>query len=166
MTQPGFDPRDGTLSTDFGDVLGPGFTRAAFLGSGLAADATTLIVNEPHASWTVARSMAARPFRFGLYFEGEQLTMVVAALDDPAYGRNWSEWTPERELARKAAHDAWLAAIDPEIGDGREFPWGFVASILDEKSGGSEILIRYGSRLPERASSPYPPIAFAGPRPT
>jgi len=34
--------------------------------------------------------------------------------------------------------------------------WGFVSSTLDERSGGSKIVIRYGKRLPER----LPPSLF------
>ena len=150
--QGGFDPATGSLVLDDGTVVGPGVTRSAFLASSLADGASELIVNEPHASWSVARAITGRPFRLGLFFEAARLTMVVGALDESEFGREWSDWSREGELARKAAHEAWLAPADPAIGDGRDYPWGFVASVLDEKSGGAEIVIRYGARSPERRS--------------
>jgi hypothetical protein len=146
----GFDARTGTLTTDDGAAIGASLTRGAFLTSPLAAGAEPLVVNEPHVSWSVARPIGGRPFRVGLYFEGERLTMVVAALDEASFGSSWEDWSREREDARKAAHEAWLAGFDPSIGDGRDYPWGFVSSIFDDRSGGSEIVIRYGERLPER----------------
>jgi hypothetical protein len=157
-TSGGFDPTTGTLTTDDGATIGVALTRTAFLASPLAAGAQALVVNEPHASWSVAQPMGGRPFRIGLYFEGERLTMVVAALDDPSFGRTWPDRTREREEARKAAHEAWLAQFDPSIGDGRDYPWGFVSSIFDDRSGGSEIVIRYGERLPDRVAPS--PIVF------
>lgn len=153
-----FDPATGTLTADDGAEIGPELTKTGFLASALAAGAEFLVANEPHRSWSVARSIGGRPFRVGLWFEGERLAMVVAVLDDPSYGRSWADWSREREDARKAAHEAWLAAFDPSIGDGRDYPWGFVSSTYDDRSGGSEIVIRYGERLPERL--PPSPIVF------
>jgi hypothetical protein len=154
----GFDPATGTITTDDGAAIGRSLTRSAFLASPLAAGAESLVVNEPHRSWSVARTIGGRPFRLGLYFEGERLTMVVAALDDPSFGRSWADWSREREDARKAAHETWLAGFDPSIGDGRDYPWGFVSSVFDDRSGGSEIVIRWGERLPERVAPS--PIVF------
>lgn len=96
-----------------------------------------------------------------LYFEAERLDMVILALDDPAFGNSWADWSREGEEARKAAHEAWLARIDPAIGDGRDEPWGFVSSMFDEKSGGSEIVIRYRASRPEPL--PPSPLRSAGP---
>ena len=54
---------------------------------------------------------------------------------------SWSDWSRERELARKEAHDKWLNEV---IGTRRSFPWGSVSSDFDAKTGGSEITIEYG----------------------
>jgi hypothetical protein len=155
---PGFDPATGTLTTDAGVAVGPALTRTAFLASPLATDAAILVTNDSHGSWATAAVIAGQPFRLGLYFEAERLTMVVAALDDPAFGRSWADWSRAREADRKAAHEAWLATFDATIGDGRDYPWGFVSSVYDDRSGGSEIVIRYGTTLPERM--PPSPIDF------
>jgi hypothetical protein len=156
-----FEPSTGRLTTDAGDSVGPDLTRAAFLVSSIGRDAAVLVVNEPRASWSLARSIGGRPFRMGLYFDHERLDMVILALDEPAFGTSWESWSRVGELARKAAHEMWLAVLDPSTGEGRDFDWGFVSSIYDDKSGGSEIVIRYGARLPEAApASPYPSIEF------
>jgi hypothetical protein len=160
MSDPGFDPATGALATDAGEAIGPTLMRSEFLASSLAAGAELLIANKPHASWSVRRVIGGRSFALGLYFEDERLTMVVAALDDPSFGRDWSDWSRENELRRKAAHEAWLGGFDPAIGAGRDYPWGFVSSALDERSGGAEIVIRYGARLPEPMSES--PIRYVG----
>jgi hypothetical protein len=94
-------------------------------------------------SWLVTRSLAGRPFRLGLYFHGERLEMAVLALDEPAFGTSWADWSLATEMARKAAHEDWLAAIDPSLGEGRGFPWGVLDSTYDQKAGGSQIVLRY-----------------------
>jgi len=154
----GFDPATGNMTTDDGAVVGPTLSRTAFLVSALVDGADPLPFNEPHVSWRVTRAILGRPFALGLYFEGERLTMVIAALNDPSLGASWVDWSREREDARKIAHEAWLATFDPSIGDGRDYSWGFVSSVYDDRSGGSEIVIRYGERLPERV--PPSPIVF------
>jgi hypothetical protein len=142
----GFDSATGSLRTDQGEPIGPRLTRTTFLASSLAAGARTLVVNEPWHSWRIDRSIAARPFRLGLYFEGERLHMVVLAIDEPAFGGpTWAEWSRELEDRRREAHTAWLAQFDASIGDDRTFDWGRVASIYDDRSGGSEIVLRFGT---------------------
>jgi hypothetical protein len=157
VTRAGFDLATGTLRTDLGESLGPDLTRAEFLAGPMASGAEVLVRNEPYVSWRIEREIGGRPFAVGIYFDGDRLTMVILALADPAFGSSWADWTAERELARKAAHDAWLGQIEPAIGDAREEAWGFVSSIVDDRSGGAEIVIRYGARLPER----LPPSPFA-----
>ena len=94
-------------------------------------------------SWSVARLLGARPFRLGLCFHDEGLEMVVMAIDEPAFGTSWADWSLASEMARKAAHEEWLAAIHPSLGDGRTFRWGVLESTYDEKGGGSQIVLRY-----------------------
>jgi hypothetical protein len=142
VTRP-IDLATGTITTDDGDRIGPGLRRAAFEASSAAADADVLTSNEPWMSWSLTRHISGRPFRLGLYFHGDRLEMAVLALDEPAFGASWADWSLASELARKAAHEAWLAALDPTLGDGRAFPWGALDSSYDQKSGGSQITLRY-----------------------
>ena len=133
----------GTITTDAGERIRPDLRRNAFEASGLADGATVLTRNDPWMSWSVARSIGGRPFRLGLYFHRERLEMVVMAIDEPAFGSSWADWSLASEMARKAAHEEWLAKIDPSLGEGREFPWGVLESTYDEKGGGSQIVLRY-----------------------
>jgi hypothetical protein len=142
-----FDSTTGSIRTDAGDVIGGTLTRAAFLASALAAGARTLVSNEPWHSWLLERSITGRPFKLGLYFEGERLDMVVLAIDERAFGGpTWAEWSRDLEERRREAHTAWLAQFDASIGEGREYDWGRVASIYDDRSGGSEIVVRYAAQ--------------------
>ena len=153
------DPFSGIVTTDAGEQIGPGLARPSFLASSLAVEAELLVRNEPHASWRISRRLGGRPFRVGLFFEDERLRMVVLALDDPAFGSGWDTWSREREMARKAAHEAWLASFDPAIGEGRVYPWGSVSSVYDDRSAGSQIVLRYGEPAPP-PDPPADPIAF------
>jgi hypothetical protein len=141
-----FAPTTGRLRTDAGEEIGPGLTRADFLGSSLAGEAEHLIGSEPYSSWRIARHLDGLPFRLGLYFQGDRLEMVVLALDDPAFGSSWADWTRENETARKRAHDAWLGTVDPAIGEGRSVDWGSVQSVYDDHSAGSQIVLVYAAR--------------------
>jgi hypothetical protein len=138
-----FDPSSGTLTTDDGEQIGPGLTRTEFLASPLAATAEPLSINEPHASWRVARSFGRRPFQLGLFFEADRLQVVVLAQEDALFGSSWTDWSLEREMARKAAHEAWLATFDPAIGHSHGYDWGSVQSIYDDRSAGSQIVLNY-----------------------
>ena len=159
MSRAGFDPGSGTITLDDRGELRPATTRASFLASPLAQGAMTLVLNEPHASWAIARTIAGRPFRIALYFEADRLAMLTLALAEPEFGRSWADWSSEGEERRRAAHDAWLTEADASIGTGREYDWGFVSSIFEERSGGSEIVIRYGAPLTD--APPVSPIRFA-----
>ncbi len=133
----------GTITTDAGERIRPDLRRNAFEASSLAEGATVVTSNEPWMSWSIGRSLGGRPFRLGLYFHGERLEMVVMAIDEHAFGTSWEDWSLANEMARKAAHEEWLAAIDPSLGHGREARWGVLDSTYDAKGGGSQIVLRY-----------------------
>ncbi len=156
----GFDPSSGTLTTGADEAIGPDLTREAFLESPLGSGAELLISNPPNASWVLSRTLGGRPFRVGCYFVGQRLEMVVLALDDSRFGTSWTSWSREGELARKAAHDAWLAEADPSIGESRSYGWGFVQSVYDDHTSGSQIAIVYADRTaataPGRDLAPPP----------
>jgi hypothetical protein len=122
--------------------IGPGLTRAAFLASPLAEGAATIVANEPHHSWKLAGEYASGlSFLVALYFTGEELAMVSLADADPKFGgKDWSEWSEQKELSRKASHDAWLKTYAVSR---RTFPWGEIFSEYDSRSGGSTIGICY-----------------------
>ena len=61
---------------------------------------------------------------------------------DPIFGESWSEWTKEKELARKQTHDQFLRNV---LGNQDTFSWGWVYSVFDDKAGYSYIGIKYNN---------------------
>lgn len=59
---------------------------------------------------------------------------------DSAFGESWSEWSKEKELARKQTHDQFLRNI---VGSQEKFSWGSIYSVFDEKAACSYIGILY-----------------------
>jgi len=54
---------------------------------------------------------------------------------------SWTTWSEAEEAKRKAGHDALLRQ---ELGNPPyRFSWGVVESVLDQKGGGSQIILRY-----------------------
>lgn len=54
---------------------------------------------------------------------------------------SWATWSEAEESRRKAAHDDLLKQ---ELGNPPyRFLWGVVESVLDQKGGGSQIIVRY-----------------------
>jgi hypothetical protein len=76
-----------------------------------------------------------------LWFHGQRLTMISLMDADPRFGTSWTDQSYEKELARKASHDAWLSRALPQ----REVSWGSVWSGYDEKGGFSDIVVKYGA---------------------
>jgi hypothetical protein len=125
-----------------GATLGPELTRTEFLASPLAEGARTIVANEPHHSWQLrGEYVSGLTFLVALDFRGEELAMISLADANKAFGAgDWSQWTEEKELARKQSHDRWL---DAQLGERRNFPWGKVFSEYDARSGASTIGICY-----------------------
>jgi hypothetical protein len=139
------DESTGTLSFEQpAALIAPSLTRDRFLGSSLADGATTHIANEPYHSWKLNGTFrsAGVDLLVVLWFRGPQLTMVSLMDPDPRFGTSWSEHSLEKEMARKASHDAWLSrALPPSL----DVSWGSVWSGYDEKAGFSEIIIKYAA---------------------
>ncbi|HWL91932.1 MAG TPA: hypothetical protein VNT79_00205 [Phycisphaerae bacterium] len=121
--------------------ISPQLTRASFLESEFGKVARTLVSNEPWHSWVLSETChSRRAFNVALYFEGEKIASVSLDASDPAFGTSWDDFTPEKAMQQKAAHDEWVSAW---LGGKRKFRWGTVWSGYDEKSGFSSIHIRY-----------------------
>jgi hypothetical protein len=89
-----------------------------------------------------------------LLFEGERLEGYRLAILDPRYGTSWDDWSEEKQLAQRDAHDQWLVemlgpGVRTRAPGGMElsytFPWGDVWSTYDPRSGGSSIGVRYAT---------------------
>jgi len=84
-------------------------------------------------------------------FAGGHLTQVTLLADDDVFGTSWDEYTEEKELARRAVHDAFLEqALGPaQKADDAHFskewtlPWGRVMSAHDPRGGSTDVQILY-----------------------
>jgi hypothetical protein len=127
--------------------------RSAFLSSPMGAQARC---DDMHtlgmSAYVGPQSVDGLVFRVELHFWGEQLRGYSLWLDDPRYGTSWDDYSEEKQLAQRDAHDAWLVAtLDPGEREpsprGPElrytFPWGEVYSTFDARGGSSPIGVRF-----------------------
>lgn len=140
------DRRTGAITLPRG-VLEPALTRGVFLASPMAEGVEIFVQNEPWCSYKLARvPVGAREFIVVAFFHDQQLTHVNLMDVDPAFGSSdWTDWSEEKEINRKARHEEWLREIGVPVGN---YSWGSVASEYDQRSGGSDIIITY--REPRR----------------
>ncbi len=87
-----------------------------------------------------------------LLFEGERLDGYRLWIVDPRYGTTWDDWSEDRQLAQRDAHDEWLLGM---LGPGARkrapggmelsysLPWGDVWSSYDPRSADSSIGVRF-----------------------
>jgi hypothetical protein len=96
-------------------------------------------------------------FGVAIHFEAERLDGYSLSLVDARYGTSWDDYSEEKQLAQRDAHDAWLVAI---LGPGNRkpsprgpelrysFPWGDAWSTFDAKGGSSSIGVRFRQAPP------------------
>ena len=151
------DPQTGTLLLPSCRV-GPDLTRSAFLSSPLGAQAR----RDDKGTLGMSAYLGPQPldglvFRVELHFQGEQLQGYSLWLDDPRYGTSWDDYSEEKQLAQRDAHDAWLVS---SLGPGERepsphgpelrysLPWGNVWSTFDARGGSSPIGVRFRDTQP------------------
>jgi hypothetical protein len=136
----------GRLLLEDGSAIGPLLNRDTFLNMDLASQAEVLVKNEPWCSWRVPRRrISGATFGIAVYFRAQALQMVMLAICDPPFdSTSWDDWSQEREMEAKLAHDQWLHDI---IGGGTQFSWGTIWSGYDEKSAFSTICIKYSGEV-------------------
>ncbi len=81
-----------------------------------------------------------RTFGVRVSFEDERLDGYTLWLADARFGTSWDDATEAKELARRDAHDAWLAEM---LGRKREFPWGEARSTYDAREMSATIGVRF-----------------------
>ena len=156
------DPLTGAL------VLGGGridrdLSPSALLASPLGAHATR---EDRPAGWTHVYLGSGDPdgkaLGVQLHFEGDRLYGYSVSLADPRYGTSWDDYTEEKQIAKRDAHDAWLVA---SLGQGtREpsprgpelryaLPWGDVWSTFDARGGSTSIGVRFRDMPPQPKES-------------
>lgn len=66
------------------------------------------------------------------------VSFVISTL--PFSESSWNDWSKEKEEQNKSFFENWLST---RIGSQRSFAWGNVNVVLDEKGGGSAIVLNY-----------------------
>jgi hypothetical protein len=133
--------------------IGRDLTRSSFLSTPMGARARC---DDMKTEWMHVylqpQVVGGLTFGIDLVFEGERLDGYSLALVDPKYGTSWDDWSEEKQLAERDAHDAWLVE---SLGPGEreasprgmelryEFPWGKAWSTFDARGGSSSIGVRF-----------------------
>jgi hypothetical protein len=135
------DATSGELRFDTGESLGPALTQQAFQATPMGATASSLGA----AGFRLGpREIAGQKFEASIWFVGNALRRVDLSMVQPVEATSWDDYSEDRELARKAKHDAWL---DAQLGpDPWRLSWGDVQSDWDPRSGSSSIIIAYEHR--------------------
>ncbi|HEV2293593.1 MAG TPA: hypothetical protein VGR35_07045 [Tepidisphaeraceae bacterium] len=136
-----FDAATGVLTFEQPPVtIAPRLTRDLFANSSMVARATTASdPNGKYHKWRLRQCRSAGvAFFVEITFEEQRLMMLMMADENPRFGTSWADHSLEKEMARKASHDAWLTRT---LGPQREFPWGKVWSGYEDRSGGSSIVV-------------------------
>ena len=130
---------------EIGASITPSLSRSLFLQTSAFAATSVCVQNEPWCSYRLpAIPQADTVLGVVLQFHGEHLVSLSLAHGAARFGSSWSDWSHERQLARKAFHERWLSAeLHAPPGD---YPWGSISSHYDDKGGFSSITIQYASR--------------------
>ena len=75
----------------------------------------------------------------GLGFNGGTLAMMTFDDMNPRFGTRWSEWSPEKELARAKSIESWLKGKGFAVG---AHSWGSIWAGFDEKGGRGSARVR------------------------
>jgi hypothetical protein len=143
MSHSMIDAATGELALASGDRTGPSLTLQAFRASPLAANAQASPGGGAWMQYHLGRQVIAGAiFSLVLYFDGSRLAMVRMSLVEPDESPSWDDWSDQKELARKAKHDAWLTT---QLGPPPwVYPWGRIESNYDPRSGASLVVVVYG----------------------
>jgi hypothetical protein len=140
------DDQNGDVIFREGMRLGASMTREQFLDSELGRNAKKFIGNGPYCSYRIeARLEGGDRFLVIPFFHGERMDAVWLISLEVGYAGD-EEFGPESEKAefeRKKWHDRWLASV-LGASSPHHFAWGLAASVYDQRSMSSQIVIRYG----------------------
>jgi|ERR1019366_7242861 hypothetical protein len=134
------DGASGEIRFDTGESLGPALTQQAFLATPMGGSASSLGA----AGFSLGpRDIAGQRFLASLWF-GDALRRVDLSMVQPVEATSWDDYSEDRELARKAKHDAWL---EEQLGPSPwRLSWGDAQSDWDPRGGSSNIIITYEHR--------------------
>ena len=139
------DAQTGKLSFDDPAItISPGFTKAEFLSSSLAANARPGNQNHPWVRFAFQPIQARGETWAGdVCFQNDRLYSVSLSIVRKEFGSSWEDWSEEKELARKALHDHVLFELLGRTAEEYRFAWGTVSSTYDQKGGESSIHLQY-----------------------
>src|SRR5690242_14743999 len=87
----------------------PSFTRDDL--AALPIPRQPQIAHGPYHSYSLGtQSIGNETFFVALYFYDQKLESVELAISAKEFGTSWDDWSEEKELKRKEAHDNWLTA--------------------------------------------------------
>jgi hypothetical protein len=113
------DPLTGALVLK-GRSIDRDVSPSALLASPLGAHATR---EDLPAGWTHvylgSGDSDGKALGVALHFEGDRLYGYSVSLADPRYGTSWDDYTEEKQIAKRDAHDALLVA---SLGQGTREP--------------------------------------------
>lgn len=75
-----------------------------------------------------------------IFYKDILKTISFVISNHPFSEASWEDWSKETEAKNRNFFENWLSG---QIGSQRNFAWGNVNSVLDEKGGGSDILLNY-----------------------
>ncbi|WP_114937842.1 hypothetical protein [Mucilaginibacter endophyticus] len=75
-----------------------------------------------------------------LFYKDLIKTISFVISSHPFSESSWNDWNKETEEKNKSFFENWLSN---QIGSQRNFAWGNVNAVLDEKVGGSAIVLNY-----------------------
>lgn len=126
--------------------VGPSLTCEQFLALPLASQSREIVRNEPHCSFALPTvQFDGHSFAWSLWFDGSFLRRVSIQCTDVEFGSVWSDWSEEREMARKHFHDSLLHSALGSDWCHQHFSWGAVNSGYDPKGGFSSIAVTYAA---------------------
>ena len=136
------DPDTGTLNfPEIGISITPTLTHEEFVNTPVFSRFTPAVHNLPYRSYFLPRlQLNDSSLDPTIYFTGEIIDSVHLAHGGERFGLSWSDWSEEKELARKSFHEKWLKELNAPAG---KYPWGEIFSVYDAKAGAASIIIRY-----------------------
>jgi hypothetical protein len=135
-----------TLDIQSGDLtirterLSRSLSESRFLNEALGKAAES-IRQVPLGNWyqVWVPEIHARDLGMTLFFSRNGLEQVRLKFV-PSDLRTSGQWARESEDEIKIFHDVWLTE---QIGDTRDFPWGKIASVIDQHGYSAVVWVRY-----------------------
>src|SRR5215469_12187329 len=134
------DAKTGSIRfPDLSLELRSGMTQAEFIAASASLNRDNLGDNDGWQRYSIRAPISAdRKLGMFLVFLNQRLKTLSFAYAHKDEG--WDTWTEQGERARENEYRQELAS---QLGTTSTFPWGRVEVLLDSKSGGTDIWLRF-----------------------